>query len=103
MNTVLMIVQMRIMALRIKGYKIRGLPFLITFIITVVFFVVAFDFFGIEFNDRVTIAVLGFGLMSGGFVSMWRKGLLHQGHFSIIVGLIFLVLVPFEHHLYVVH
>jgi len=37
------------------------------------------------------MAIIGFGLMTGGFISMWRKGLLHQGHFSIIVGLIFLV------------
>jgi len=77
---------------RIRGYKIRGLPFLIGFLVTVIFFVVAFDFIGIEINDKVTIAIMGFGLMTGGFISMWRKGLLHQGHFSIIVGLIFLVI-----------
>ncbi len=76
---------------RIKGYKIRGLPFLIGFLVTVIFFVIAFDFIGIQINDNVTIAIFGFGLMTGGFISMWRKGLLHQGHFSIIVGLIFLV------------
>ncbi len=77
---------------RIRGYKIRGLPFLIGFVVTVIFFVIAFDIIGIEINDNITIAIFGFGLMTGGFISMWRKGLLHQGHFSIIVGLIFLVI-----------
>lgn len=28
------------------------------------------------------------GAISGGFVIMWSKGHIHQGHFSIIVGLI---------------
>jgi len=30
--------------------------------------------------------------MSGGLTSNWRRGILHQGHFSIIVGLIFIVI-----------
>lgn len=77
---------------RIKGYKLRGIPFLIGVVVTVVFFVIAFDQVGIEFTDKITIAVFGFGLMTGGFISMWRKGMLHQGHFSIIVGIIFLVI-----------
>ncbi len=70
----------------------RGIPFLIGVVVTVVFFVIAFDQIGIEFTENITIAVFGFGLMTGGFISMWRKGMLHQGHFSIIVGIIFLVI-----------
>lgn len=77
---------------RIYGYKIKGLPFLIGFVVTVIFFVIAFDNFNIAINQNLTIAIFGFGLMSGGFVSMWMKGILHQGHFSIVVGIIFLVI-----------
>lgn len=76
---------------RIFGHRIKGLPFLIAFVITIIFFVVAFELTGIPINENLTIAIFGFGLMSGGFVSMWMRGILHQGHFNIIVGLIFIV------------
>jgi len=77
---------------RIFGRRIKGLPFLIAFVITIIFFVIAFELVGIPVNENLTIAIFGFGLMSGGFVSMWMRGILHQGHFSIIVGLIFIVI-----------
>lgn len=77
---------------RIFGRRIKGLPFLIAFVITIIFFVVVFDIVGIPINQNLTIAIFGFGLMSGGLVSIWMKGILHQGHFSIVVGLIFMVI-----------
>ncbi len=77
---------------KIFGHKIKGLPFLIAFVITIIFFVVVFDIVGIPINQNLTIAIFGFGLMSGGLVSIWMKGILHQGHFSIVVGLIFIVI-----------
>jgi len=87
MNIALMNVQIMV---RIRGYKVKGLPFLFGFVVTVIIFVVIFDQVGIEFNDKIMIAILGFGLMVGGFISMWRRGILHQGHFQIVTGLIFL-------------
>lgn len=77
---------------RIFGHRIKGLPFLIAFVITIIFFVVVFELVGIPINQNLTIAIFGFGLMSGGLVSIWMKGILHQGHFSIVVGLIFIVI-----------
>lgn len=74
--------------MRIRGYKIRGLPFLITVAITIVFFVIVFDHFDIEINGNMVFAILLIGVISGGFVSMWMKGWLHEGHFSIVVGII---------------
>lgn len=74
--------------MRIKGYKIRGIPFLITLIITIIFFVVVFSFFGIEITNNIFLAILLLGAISGGFVSMWVRGMLHQGHFSIVVGVL---------------
>jgi len=77
--------------MRILGHRIIGIPFAITFLITVIFFWIIFNYFAIEINQNMTIAILGIALMSGGFVSMWRKGILHQGHFSLVVGLIFVI------------
>lgn len=74
--------------MRIKGIKIRGIPFFSTIIITVVFFLIAFSYFEIEVNSNLFIAILLVGAISGGFVSMWKKGIVHQGHFSIVVGII---------------
>ena len=74
--------------MRIRGYKIKGVPFFITMIITLIFFYVVFTHFEIEINTNVILAILLIGVIAGGFVSMWQKGILHQGHFSIVVGIL---------------
>lgn len=74
--------------MRYRGYKIKGIPMLITIIITFIFFFVVFTYFGIEINNNVIIAILLIGIISGLFVTMWQKGKIHQGHFSIITGII---------------
>ncbi len=74
--------------MRVRGYKIKGVPFFITLIITVIFFYVTFSYFEIEINTNVILATILIGAIAGGFVSMWQKGILHQGHFSIVVGLL---------------
>lgn len=77
--------------MRVFGHRIIGLPMIITFASTIIFLVIVFGQVGIEINQNMTIAIVGFALISGGFVSLWRKGKLHQGHFPIIVGLIFMI------------
>lgn len=68
------------------------IPFLSGFIVTIIFFVIVFQYFGIDFTDKLVLAVLGFGLMIGVMVSFWKRGIFHQGHFPITTGFIFVVI-----------
>lgn len=65
--------------------------FLTGFIVTIIFFVVVFYYFNIQFTDKLWLAVIGFGFMSGVLTSFWRRGIFHQGHFPIVTGFIFIV------------
>jgi len=66
--------------------------FLSGFILTLIFFPIAFAHFGIEFTDKLWIAVFGFAFMSGVLASFWGRGWFHQGHTPVVVGFIFVVI-----------
>jgi len=66
-------------------------PFLAGFLVTIIFFFIVFDNFGIEINEDLTLGIIFIALISGGFVSLWRLGKIHQGHFSMVIGIIFIV------------
>jgi len=76
---------------RIRGYKIRGIPFLIGFLVTIIFFFVIFDQFDIEINNDLTLGIIIIALVNGGFVTLWSLGRIHQGHFGMVIGIIFIV------------
>jgi len=67
------------------------LPFVIGFLVTVIFFFIIFDHFGIEINDDLTLGIILIALVVGGFIHLWRMGRLHQGHFSTVIGIIFII------------
>ena len=65
--------------------------FLGGFIVTFIFFILAFEYLDIDFTDKLWFAVLGFSLMSGILASFWGRGWFHQGHTPVVVGFIFVV------------
>jgi hypothetical protein len=66
-------------------------PFLSGFLVTIIFFLIAFDYFGIEVNQDLALGIILIGLINGGFVSLWRLGKIHQGHFGMVIGFIFII------------
>ena len=79
--------------MRIFRMRMPKIPkwFLAGFILTLIFFPIAFAYFGIEFTDKLWIAVFGFAIMSGVLASFWGRGWFHQGHTPVVVGFIFIV------------
>ncbi len=67
------------------------LPFLIGFFVTIIFFFIIFHQFGIEINDDLALGIILIALVVGGFIHLWRMGRLHQGHFSTVIGIIFII------------
>jgi len=79
--------------LKMVSFKscLSALPFLIGFLVTLIFFFVIFAHFEIEINDDLTLGIILISLIVGGFIHLWKMGRLHQGHFSTVVGVIFII------------
>lgn len=75
----------------VKGRKVRGLTFIAGFVMTILFYVIVFDFVQIEFTDELWTLVVGLALFSGTLMFLNKKGIFHEGHFSIVVGMLFIV------------
>jgi amino acid transporter len=70
---------------------ISFLPFVIGFAVTIIFFFVIFGQFDIEINGDLTVGIILIALIVGGFIHLWKMGSLHQGHFSTVIGVIFII------------
>lgn len=66
-------------------------PFIAGFLVSFVFFIIAFGIFNINITDKLWIAILGFSILVAMSVSIWRRGIFHQGHFPVVLGFIFVV------------
>jgi len=67
------------------------IPFIAGFLVTFVFFIIAFTQFDIGITDKLWLAILGFSVIVGMMVSIWRRGIFHQGHFPVVIGAIFVI------------
>lgn len=83
--------QMNVLKMVRLNSCLKVLPFLIGFLVTVIFFFVVFDQFEIEINDDLTLGIILIALIVGGFIHLWSMGKLHQGHFSTVIGVIFII------------
>jgi hypothetical protein len=66
-------------------------PFIAGVLITLVFFIIAFQIQGIEITEKLWIALFFFAFIVGMAISIWRRGIFHQGHFPVVLGFIFVV------------
>ena len=85
------IAQMNVLKMVRLQSCLKVLPFVIGFIVTLIFFFVIFDHFEIEINDDLRLGIILIALIVGGFIHLWKMGRLHQGHFSTVIGIIFII------------
>ena len=68
----------------------KGFKFLIYFVLTVIGFAIIFDYMGIQLNNKMILAILAFGVLIAGMISMYTRGIFHQGHLPVLMGIAFI-------------
>lgn len=67
------------------------IKFLVWFVVITAVFAVAFSYMGIQISNAMIVALLGFGLLISGMLHMYNRGIFHQGHFPMLMGIVFIL------------